>query len=174
MRPLPTLIADFLSGKRIAVAGVSRGPGSAANSVFGKLRKSGYEVFPVNPNASEVAGVKCYPDLASIPGNLDGLVIATHPSVAEQVVRQAVARNVRRIWFHRSFGQGSVSAAATQECARARTFATAILPPRIAARSLSLVPPPKALNRTVVLGYTGAFGSTFDREDSCRHSRVAI
>jgi hypothetical protein len=119
MRQLPALIAEFLSGKRIAVAGVSRGPYSAANSVFRKLRNSGYEVFPVNPNASEVAGVKCYPDLASIPGDLDGLVIATHPGVAEQVVRQAADRNVRRIWFHRSFGQGSVSAAATQECARA-------------------------------------------------------
>jgi predicted CoA-binding protein len=119
MRPLPALIAEFLSGKRIAVAGVSRGSASAANAVFGKLRKSGYEVFPVNPNASEVEGVKCYPDLASIPADLDGQVVATHPNVAEQVVRQAVSRNVRRIWFHRSFGQGSVSTAATQECARA-------------------------------------------------------
>jgi len=119
MRQLPALIADFLSGKRIAVAGVSRGRDTAANSVYCKLRNSGYEVFPVNPNASEVEGATCYPDLASIPGNLDGLVIATHPNVAEQVVRQAAARNVRRIWFHRSFGQGSVSAAATQECARA-------------------------------------------------------
>jgi uncharacterized protein len=119
MRPLPALVADFLSGKRIAVAGVSRGSVSAANPVFRKLRDSGYEVFPVNPNALEVEGVKCYPDLASIPGDLDGLVIATHPSVAELVVRQAAARNVKRVWFHRSFGQGSVSAAATQACARA-------------------------------------------------------
>jgi predicted CoA-binding protein len=119
MPPIPALIAEFLSGKRIAVAGVSRGRDSAANAVFGKLRKSGYEVFPVNPNAPEVEGVKCYPDLASIPGELDGLVIATHPRVSEQVVRQAAARNIRRIWFHRSFGQGSVSEAATQECARA-------------------------------------------------------
>jgi predicted CoA-binding protein len=119
MPRMPALIADFLSGKRIAVAGVSRGPGSAANAVFCKLRNSGYEVFPVNPNASELEGTKCYPDLASIPAELDGVVIATHPGVAEQVVRQAAGRNVRRIWFHRSFGQGSVSAAATQECARA-------------------------------------------------------
>jgi len=119
MAKMPALIADFLTGKRIAVAGVSRGSASAANAVFRKLRSSGYEVFPVNPNASEVEAVKCYPDLASIPGELDGLVIATHPAVSEQVVRQAAARNVRRIWFHRSFGQGSVSAAAAQECARA-------------------------------------------------------
>lgn len=119
MSRMPALIADFLSGKRVAVAGVSRAPHSAANAVFGKLRDSGYQVFPVNPNASELEGAKCYPDLAGIPGELDGLVIATHPAVSEQLVRQAAGRNVRRIWFHRSFGQGSVSAAAVQECARA-------------------------------------------------------
>ena len=119
MSKMPAVVADFLSGKRIAVAGVSRGPNSAANAVFNKLRKSGYEVFPVNPNASQVEGATCYPDLASISGELDGLVIATHPGVAQQVVQQAVARHVRRIWFHRSFGQGSVSPAAVEECARA-------------------------------------------------------
>ena len=119
MRQIPALVADFLGGKRIAVAGVSRGRDSAANAVYVKLRNCGYEVFPVNPNATEVEGTKCYPDLASIPGDLDGVVIATHPGISEQVVRQAASRNVRRIWFHRSFGQGSVSEAATQECARA-------------------------------------------------------
>jgi predicted CoA-binding protein len=116
MVQMPTLVSEFLGGKRVAVAGVSRGAGSAANPVYRKLRDSGYEVFPVNPNASEVEGAKCYPDLASIPGDLDGVVIATHPSVSSQIVRQAVDRQVRRIWFHRSFGQGSVSATAVQEC----------------------------------------------------------
>lgn len=109
-------ITDFLSGKRIAVAGVSRGADSAANPVFRKLRTAGYEVFPVNPNAAEVEGVPCYPDLASIPGVLDGVVVATHPNQSIEIVRQAIARKVPRVWFHRSFGQGSVSDAAVREC----------------------------------------------------------
>lgn len=111
------LIADFLRGRRIAVAGVSRGAGSAANPVFRKLRGAGYEVFPVNPNAAEVEGVRCYPDLASVPGELDGVVVATHPDMSVEVVRQAVERKVPRVWFHRSFGRGSVSDAAVRECA---------------------------------------------------------
>jgi uncharacterized protein len=111
------LISDFLKGRRIAVAGVSRGKESAANPVFRKLRDTGYEVFPVNPNASEVEGVTCYPNLASVPGVLDGVVVATHPSVSIDVVQQAAERDVRRVWFHRSFGQGSVSDAAVQACA---------------------------------------------------------
>jgi uncharacterized protein len=118
MTQMPASVADFLRGKRLAVAGVSRGPGSAANAIYAKLRDGGYEVFPVNPNASQVEGVACYPDLASIPGSLDGVVVVTHPSVSAGVVRQAAARGVPRVWLHRSF-QGSVSRAAVQECKKA-------------------------------------------------------
>jgi hypothetical protein len=109
-------ISEFLRGRRIAVAGVSRGADSAANPVFRKLRNAGYEVFPINPNASEVEGVPCYPDLMSIPGDIDGIVVATHPDQSIDVVRQAIARKVPHVWFHRSFGQGSVSDAAVKEC----------------------------------------------------------
>jgi hypothetical protein len=45
------------------------------------------------------------------------VVIATHPDASADVVRQAAARHVPRVWFHRSFGQGSVSARAVHECA---------------------------------------------------------
>jgi hypothetical protein len=116
MVKVPEPVAEFLRGKRIAVAGVSRTAGQAANAVFRKLRDSGYEAFPVNPNASEVEGVKCYPDLSSIPGVIDGVVVATHPDVAVELVRQCSARGVARVWLHRSFGQGSVSEAAIREC----------------------------------------------------------
>lgn len=116
MTHVAELITDFLRGRRIAVAGVSRGTGSAANLVFRKLRDSGYAVFPVNPNAAEVEGVRCFPNLASVPGALDGIVVATHPDVSIDVVRQAVHRKVPRIWFHRSYGRGSVSDAAVREC----------------------------------------------------------
>ena len=115
MTRIPESVAEFLRGRRFAVAGVSRGPGSAANAVYVKLRESGYGVFPVNPNASQVEGVACFPDFASIPGKLDGVVVATHPSVSARVVRQAAERGVARVWLHRSF-YGSVSGAAVREC----------------------------------------------------------
>jgi predicted CoA-binding protein len=119
MARTPELVAEFLEGRRVAVAGVSRGSQSAANPVYRKLRDSGYEVFPVNPNAERVEGVECYPDLASIPGDLDGVVVATHPNVSAEVVRQAAERRVPRVWLHRSFGRGSVSGDAVRECEKA-------------------------------------------------------
>lgn len=116
MRPLPDAVATFLSGRRFVVAGVSREGKLPANAIFRKLRASGYEVIPVNPNASELEGATCYPDLAAVPGPVDGVVVATPPAAAEGVVRQAAARGIRRIWFHRSFDQGSVSEAAVAAC----------------------------------------------------------
>lgn len=119
MGGMPDSVAEFLRGKRFAVAGVSRaGRGSAANAVFAKLRDCGFEVFPVNPNASQVEGVTSYPSLATIPGTLDGVVVVTHPSVSASIVKQAAERGVPRVWLHRSF-QGSVSSAAVRECKKA-------------------------------------------------------
>ncbi len=117
---MPESVAAFLSGRRIAVAGVSRKADVAANFILRKLRKSGFEAIPVNPNATEVEGTRCYPDLASIPGEVDGVIVATHPDVSADVVRQAAARGVRQVWFHRSFGAGSVSPAALSECEKNR------------------------------------------------------
>ena len=99
---------DFLELKRIAVAGVSRKGDTAANAVYKKLRVSGYPVFPVNPNAEKVEGDPCYPDLSSIPGGVEGVVIATHPSVTLGLVEECGRLGLRHIWMHRSFGQGSV------------------------------------------------------------------
>jgi len=116
MLNVPRSVSEFLSGERIAVAGVSRSSSQAANAIFRKLRDSGYETVPINPNASEVEGERCYPDLAAVPGSLDGLVVATHPTVAIDIVRQCEERGVGRVWFHRSFGAGSVSEDAVRRC----------------------------------------------------------
>jgi predicted CoA-binding protein len=56
MARVPESVARFPRGNRLAVAGVSRHAGVAANSVFKKLRDCGYDVFPINPNAEEVEG----------------------------------------------------------------------------------------------------------------------
>lgn len=116
MGAIPQAIARFLEGKRIAVAGVSRGGDQPANAIFRRLRDTGHEVFPVNPKTKEVEGTRCYADVASVPAELDGVMVVTHPAASVEVVRQAIGRGIRQIWFHRSFGDGSVSAEAVQEC----------------------------------------------------------
>jgi uncharacterized protein len=106
---------EFLSEKRVAVTGVSREPRShGGNIVYQRLRQRGYEVFPVNPNANEVEGDTCYHDLASIPGGVGAVVIATRPEAAEGTMRECVDLGIRHVWMHRAIGGGSVSEAATE------------------------------------------------------------
>jgi len=116
MTTLKEMVTDFLAQKRIAVAGVSRRGGEAANLVYRKLRGAGYQVFAVNPNATEVEGSPCYADLRSIPGGADGVVIATPPAAALQIVQECAALGISRVWMHRSFGEGSVSETAVRFC----------------------------------------------------------
>ena len=116
MARTPESVAAFLQGRRFAVAGVSRNPAQPANAIFRKLKHSGYEVVPINPKTPEAEGTKCYADVAAVPGSLDGVVIATAPAVSIDVVRQCANCGVKRVWFHRSIGEGSVSDDAVREC----------------------------------------------------------
>lgn len=110
-------VDDFLAQRRIAVAGVSRTDRNApANLIYRKLRDRGYAVFAVNPHAGEVEGDPCAPDLASIEGGVDGVVVATRPQDTDRVVRDCVTLGIPRVWMHRSFGQGSVSDSAVAFC----------------------------------------------------------
>jgi len=105
-----TAAAEFLEGRRIAVTGVSHAPkGHGSNAVYTWLRDHGYEVFAVNPSVEEVEGDRAYPDLRSIPGGVDGVVIATAPQHAQDTMEEAAELGIPRVWMHRSFGGGSVS-----------------------------------------------------------------
>ena len=115
MQRTKDVAAEFLADKRVAVTGVSRTPGShGSNVVYQRLRDRGYEVFAVNPNATEVEGDRCYPDLGSIPGGVDWVVIGTRPQTAEATMRECDDLGVKHVWMHRGPGKGSVSEAATR------------------------------------------------------------
>jgi predicted CoA-binding protein len=105
---------DFLSHKRVAVTGVSRTPGShGSNVVYKRLRERGYEVFAVNPNAEEVESDRAYPDLRSIAGGVDAVVIGTRPEIADATMHECAELGIKHVWMHRGPGVGSVSETAT-------------------------------------------------------------
>jgi uncharacterized protein len=94
------------------VAGVARDGGNPANLIYRRLRSEGYDVVPVNPNAEQVEGDRCYRSVGEIPGGVEGVVVASPPGYAAAVVADCADSGVRRVWLHRSFGSGSVSAEA--------------------------------------------------------------
>jgi predicted CoA-binding protein len=115
MQTINEAASAFLAKKRVAVTGVSRTPKThGSNTVYKRLRERGYEVFAVNPNAQQVEGDPSYPDLKSIPGGVDAVVIATAPERAEGTMRECAELGIQHVWMHRGAGKGSVSDAATQ------------------------------------------------------------
>ena len=117
MSDLTNAVREFLGLKRVAVVGVSRTANQPANAIFHRLKSDRQrQVFAVNPNADTVEGERCYPDLAAIPGGVEGAVIVTTPEVACTVIDSCAAAGVKYVWLHRSFGEGSVSSAAIERC----------------------------------------------------------
>jgi predicted CoA-binding protein len=116
---LETKVQDFLAQQRIAVAGVSRNNSDhpVGNLIYQHLKKAGHDVFPVNPHMQTFEGDRCYPDLQSIPGGVEGVVIITRPEITERIVRDCSKAGVGRVWMHQSVGKGtSVSPTAVDYC----------------------------------------------------------
>lgn len=114
MQTIAEAASAFLATRRVAVTGVSRTPERhGSNTVYRRLRERGYEVYAVNPNAREVEGDLSYPDLRSIPGGVQAVVIGTRPEIALDTMRECAELGIRQVWMHRGPGAGSVSGAAT-------------------------------------------------------------
>lgn len=114
MQAIKDAAFEFLANKRVAVTGVSRTPKThGSNNVYRRLRERGYDVFAVNPNAQAVEGDRSYPDLNSIPGGVEAVVIGTRPELAEDTMHECAELGIKHVWMHRGPGAGSVSAAAT-------------------------------------------------------------
>ena len=108
---------EFLKLKSIAVAGVSSTKKNAANYIYEKLRNTGYYVFAVNPNASEIiGGDPCYPNLTAIPEKIEGVVIGTNQKVTLRVVEECARMGIQHVWIHKSFDEGSYSEEAEKFC----------------------------------------------------------
>ena len=67
----------FLEPKSVAILGVSRDSGEGSFNILDNLLSYGYEgkLYPVNPNASEILGIKAYSNLAEIGEDIDLAIV---------------------------------------------------------------------------------------------------
>lgn len=98
-RPVPEIIDDFLSEGPWAVVGASTDREKYGNKVLRAYGQSGREAWPINPRADEIEGLKCYPDLASLPGTPRGISVITPPKITEDVVAEAARLGVKFVWM---------------------------------------------------------------------------
>jgi len=92
-----SVLTGLLKPKSIAIIGASSTPGKIGHTVIKNLIDSGYEggIFPVNPTAQEILGIKCYPDVNSIPGSVDAAVITVPAKLVIEVTEECGKKGVK-------------------------------------------------------------------------------
>lgn len=91
------MLEPLLKPSSVAVIGASREPGKVGHNITVNILKSGYtgKVFPVNPNATEIAGLKCYGSILDIPEPVDLAVIAVPAPLAPQLAMESGKKGVK-------------------------------------------------------------------------------
>ncbi len=107
-----TSVDEFLAQRSLAVVGVSRSGKKFGNMAYRELKAKGYNLFPVHPEAETLEGDRCYSSLGALPELAGGVLIVVPPDQTEQVVRDAAAAGIKRVWMQ----QGAGSEAALLLC----------------------------------------------------------
>ena len=94
------LITRILSESHtIAVVGLSPDPERDSYEVAAYLQARGYRIIPVNPNAVEILGERCYADLRDIPEPVDLVDVFRRPEAAPAIAAATVAIGTRALWL---------------------------------------------------------------------------
>jgi acetyl coenzyme A synthetase (ADP forming)-like protein len=84
----------LLAIRSIAVIGASQDPNKVGYAICRNLLTFPGAMFPVNPKASAILGRTAYPDLASVPGDIDLAVIAIPAAGVPRVIEEAGQRGI--------------------------------------------------------------------------------
>ena len=108
----------FMEPKSVAIIGMSRRAGRGSPDILDALKHMGFKgrIYPVNPHADNIGGIKSYPDLASLPITPDVAVIVTPRHVVPQVVKDCVEKGIKAITvFAQGFADADAKGKALQE-----------------------------------------------------------
>src|SRR6185503_3956338 len=100
----------LLSTKVIASVGLSGNQQKESYGIAAYLQEQGYQIYPVNPTATEILGEKAYPDLESVPVKIDVVQVFRRPEDVPPVVDDAIKVGAKVVWMQ----EGIVNVEAAQ------------------------------------------------------------
>ncbi len=94
-----TDLTSFFEARSVAVVGASRKRGKAGHEIVASLVGAGFEgpIYPVNPEAQDIEGLRCYPSLKALPEPPDLVVVVVPRKVVRDVLRECGAIGARRV-----------------------------------------------------------------------------
>ena len=93
------IITKILKMKTIAVVGFSPKKERPSHYVSMYMKDNGYAVIPVNPGYKEIAGMTCYPNLESIPEQVDVVDIFRRSEFVLPIVDSGISMGAKAIWM---------------------------------------------------------------------------
>lgn len=167
----------------IAIVGASthEGPGSFLTAI--REMKFNGALYPVNPKAEEIQGVKCYPSLLDIPGEVDYVISSVPLRFVEQLVEDCGAKRVKVLHFFTAgfseTGDQEATALEARVLARAKEFGIRVIGPNcmglyVPAAGISFMPglPPEP-GPVAMLSQSGANAGEFCRTAAARGLRYS-
>ncbi|HNZ28881.1 MAG TPA: CoA-binding protein [Candidatus Goldiibacteriota bacterium] len=109
-------VEGFFGNKKIAVIGASRSNKKYGNMLYMELVKKGYEVFPVNPNASEINGEPAFKRVADIPGGVNAAIAVVPAEEQDKVANECAKAGVKELWIHEHVMKGISNTKAIAVC----------------------------------------------------------
>lgn len=103
-------IENFFAVKKTALAGFSRDEKKFGRYLYKELTEKGFDIYPMNPNADSIDGVKCYKSCSFLPNDVERIIICTSKDNALKAVKDAIEHDIKHIWMQ----QGSDSPAAVK------------------------------------------------------------
>ncbi|MBN2040022.1 MAG: CoA-binding protein [Spirochaetes bacterium] len=85
--------------RTVAIVGLSNKPDRDSYKVGKYLQENGYKIIPVNPGVSEILGEKSYPDLSSIPEQVDIVDIFRAVDAIPGIVDEAISIKAKVVWM---------------------------------------------------------------------------
>jgi len=98
-QPDDSFMEKFFTPQSVALIGASATPGKIGNSVLDSLAKHDYkgQVYPINPKADEILGLKCYPSLEAINGPVDLVVVCVDLSVTPPILESCAKKGIHNV-----------------------------------------------------------------------------
>lgn len=85
--------------KILAVVGLSGKESRPSYRLARKMQRLGFKIVPVNPREEEILGEKAYPDLKSIPHEIDIVQVFRNPEAAVEVAEEAAEVKPKVFWL---------------------------------------------------------------------------
>ena len=92
-------INKIFTMRSIAVVGMSPKPQRPSHYVALYLKENGYNIIPVNPGHSEIAGMKSYSNLLEIPSKVDIVDVFRRSEHVVPIIKEAIKINAKAIWL---------------------------------------------------------------------------